>query len=251
MNKGLSTVCASSLAFLALATSALACQGQNVLYEDDFSFADPAWGNSPQMRIDQGVLTLTPVPNGANSIQNQSGFFEGNLDVCVDVVQKVIDPANSWAALIFGGADVNNYYMAQVMGDGYMNVARLQKGRWLYPVPWTQTQGVVKPGNEVNQIRIVTVGNQVTGFVNGQQVWQFRAQLPKDGSLLGVYATSLPGKESFDFDNFKVTEASDAPPPAAPAPPPMAEAPAEPEAEAEPPAGGKPKPGAPGAPKVP
>ena len=232
MNKRLSTVFAGSLAFLMMTTGAFACQGQAVLYEDDFSFADPAWGNYSDVKIDQGVLSLIPAESGSSTLQNQSGFLEGNVDICVDVVQNVADPSVSFAGLLFGGVDYNNYYLLQVSTNGYVNVVRLQKSKWLTPVPWTLTEGVVKAGAEPSQIRIVTAGNIVTGFVNGQQVVQFRAQLPADGMLIGFYGGGAGSQ--FDFDNLKITQASDAPPAAAPAPPPVAEPPAKPEPDPSP-----------------
>ncbi|MBX3577904.1 MAG: hypothetical protein KF723_11890 [Rhizobiaceae bacterium] len=191
---------------LFVSSAALACEGSSVLYEDDFSSADPAWGNYSDLKIDNGVLTLLVNPDSGYPLENQSGFFEGNYDICVDVVQKNTDPSTSWASLLFWGTDYDNYYLFQAATNGYVNVARKQKGRWLNPVNWIQTNGVVKPGTESNNLRVVIVGNQVTGYVNGQQVLQFKGQPPEGGGLIGVYGNSpKDAAASYDFDNYKVT----------------------------------------------
>ena len=256
MSKRISVLCAGALALFS-ATSAFACEGSNILYEDDFATADPAWGtNAPDLRIENGTLLLQPPEGGASVLQNQSGYFEGNLDICVDVIQNVADPTSAWAALLFGGIDYDNYYLFQVATNGFINVARYQKGRWIFPVAWKEVPGVINSGATANQIRVVTRGNQVSGYVNGQEVVQFRAQLPADGGLVGLYATTIKGAGTFDFDNFQVTEAldDDAPGAQPPATPPAAAEPAPapaPDEPAPPAAPGKPVPGAPGIPKTP
>jgi len=201
---------AAGIAALSLAASvqAYACEGASVLYEDDFTAADPAWGNYSDLKIGNGVLTLLVNPDSGYPLENQSGFFEGNYDVCVDVVQKNTDPSTSWASLLFWGIDYENYYLFQAATNGYVNVARKQKGRWLNPVSWIQTADTVRPGTESNNLRVVIKGNQVTGYVNGKEVLSFKGQPPDGGGLLGVYGNSpKDAAASYDFDNFKVTSA--------------------------------------------
>lgn len=205
------TLAAAGAAVISLIASSqilLACEGSSVLFEDDFSSADPSWGNYSDLKIGNGVLTILINPDAGYPLQNQSGFFDGNYDICVDAVQKNTDPTNAWAGILFWGVDYENYYIMDVSTNGYVNVSRKQKGRWLNPVNWVQTDGVVRRGTAANQLRLVVKGNQATGFVNGKEVFSFKGQPPSGGGLIGIYG-SAPKETaaSYDFDNFKVTSA--------------------------------------------
>jgi hypothetical protein len=212
------------LALLALTNGAYACKGPNVLYEDDFSMADPAWGNYTSQKIEGGKLTIAPEQYTGYALENQSSFFT-DFDVCVDVVQKHNDPTTGYAGIVFWGVDYDNFYSLDVATNGFVRVSRKQNQRWLTPVAWTEIAGI-NPGTEVNQVRVTAKGNLATLYVNGTQAASFKGQPPQGGGLLGVYASSPKDSTGlFDFDNFKVTDVSaDAatppPPAAAPAPAP-------------------------------
>ena len=186
---------------------ALACEGSTVLFEDDFSFRDPAWGNYDGTIIADGALTIEVNQGGGYTLLNQASLYE-DFDVCVDLVQHNDDPTNAWASIAFWGLDYENYYTFDVATNGYIKVSRLQNNRWLSPVDWTLTEGVVGQGEQVNHLRVVGQGNVATVFVNGQQVAKFRGQPPQGGSLLGIYgAASTTAGATYDFTNFKVTTA--------------------------------------------
>lgn len=201
----LSTICVGALGFLALTGAAAACNGQTVLYEDDFTSADPAWGDYDGQKIAGGKLTVSPAQYAGYAIQNQTGFFT-DFDVCVDVVQKNSDPTTGYAGILFWGTDYDNFYTFDVATNGYVRVSRKQNTRWLTPVAWVTVPGV-KAGTDVNQVRVVVVGNQATLFVNGAQAAAFKGQPPQGGGLIGVYAASPKDSTGiYDFDNFKVTD---------------------------------------------
>lgn len=205
MNTRLSMAFTCVLALLASTAGAAACQGQNALYSDDFATADPAWGEYDTQKIEEGVLRLLPDANGGLAIENQTGFFE-DFDVCVDLVQKNEDPTTGYAGILFWGIDYDNFYTMDVATNGYIRVSRKQNQRWLTPVSWTPTENIVKPGAEVNQVRVVAKGAEATLFVNGKEVRSFKGQPPKGGGLIGVYAASpKESKGIYDFDNFNVT----------------------------------------------
>ncbi len=217
------TVFAAAVASLALATSpAIACQGSSTLYADDFSFADPAWGNFEGTTIESGKLTIEVNAAGGYTILNQAALYN-DFDACVDVVQRNDDPDGGWGSLVFWGSDYENFYTLDVTTSGYVKVSRVQNNRWLSPVDWTLTEGVVNSGTGVNSLRVVARGNVATVFVNGKQVAQFRGQPPEGGGLLGIYGAAPTGSPaSLDFTNFVVTTA-DADLSAAPQPPSDAE----------------------------
>ena len=207
MKRHLAAMSAASIALLLTAAPALACGGSQTLFEDDFSFGDSNWGNYEGTTFENGLMTIAVEAGRLYALQNQAGLYD-DFDVCIDVYQRTEDPETGWASLMFWGVDYSNYYTLDVATNGYVKVSRYQNSRWLSPMEWTLTEGVVNAGEELNQLRVVAVGNVATVFVNGRQVGQIRGQPPEGGSLLGVYGQgSDNAPASFDFDNFKITTA--------------------------------------------
>jgi hypothetical protein len=196
---------AAAVWLVALAVPAIACTGSTVLFEDDFSFADPAWGNYDGTTIANGQMTIQVEPGLGYTLLNQAGLYQ-DFDACIDVVQHNADPSTAWASLLFWGTDYQNFYAFDVAGNGYVKVSRLQNNRWLSPVDWILTEGLVNPGEQVNHLRVRAVGNVAQVFVNGRQVAQFRGQPPEGGGLIGVYGlASADAGASYDFTNLRVT----------------------------------------------
>jgi hypothetical protein len=196
---------AASLAVMISALPVVACTGSTVLFEDDFSFADPAWGNYDGTTIGNGQMTIQIEPGLGYTLLNQASLYQ-DFDMCIDVVQHNTDPSTAWASLLFWGVDYQNFYALDVAGNGYVKVSRLQNNRWLSPVDWILAEGAVNPGEEVNHLRVRAIGNVAQVFVNGQQVAQFRGQPPEGGGLIGVYGLAPAGAgASYDFTNLRIT----------------------------------------------
>jgi hypothetical protein len=207
MKTCLAAVLAGCLALSAGTGEAIACQGSTTLFEDDFSFADPAWGGYDGTVIENGALTINLDPDIWYALENQAGFYDA-FDFCVDVVQRHDDPSQAWGSILFWGIDYDNFYTFDVATNGFVRVSRLQNGRWLTPVGWTETTGVVNPGILTNQLRVVAKGNVATVYVNGTEVAKFRGQPPEGGGLIGVFGYSPPASgASYEFRNFVVTSA--------------------------------------------
>ena len=143
---------AAALAAVLSAAPVAACTGTTVLFADDFSIADPAWGNYQGTTFSSGQMTIEAEAGGGYMLLNQFALYQ-DFDICMDVVQHVSDPSTGWASLIFWGLDYDNFYMLDVAGNGYVRVTRVQNARWLSPVSWTLTEGVVKPGEELRTLR--------------------------------------------------------------------------------------------------
>ncbi|MCX8570745.1 hypothetical protein [Aminobacter sp. MET-1] len=193
---------------LCFTAQTVACGGSRVLFEDQFSSADLAWGNYSDLRIENGSLTLLVNPGAGYPLHREGTVFSGDYEICTSVVQKNMDPSVAWASLLFWGADYENYYVFQVATNGYVNVARRKGGVWQQnPVGWKKTSGLVNPGMQPNELRLVIKGSQVTGYVNQTKVLSFKGRAPKGASFAGVYGNAPDGlTASYDFDYFKVTE---------------------------------------------
>ena len=187
--------------------AALACQGSQVLFEDGFATLDPTWGTADDaFFIEDGQLTIMPGYDEYYSALNTMGTYE-DIDLCFNLEAIKADPeGNSFAGLIFWAIDYDNYYYVVVTAEQSIGVFRRQRGRVLPQLRWA-TFDALKPGNGVvNELRVVTVGNAATIYVNGQEYGTIKGQPPSDGQQIGVRATSPRNDRAvWGFDDVRIT----------------------------------------------
>lgn len=201
------SLAAGAAALVLMASSALACQGPKVLFEDTFDRLDPTWGvEDDAFFIKNGELNILPNPDQAYYAFNNSGYYD-DVDYCVDVIAINADLAgDSYAGEIFWGIDKDNYYSFLVTADGFASVFRRQKGKTLSQVDWEKFDAVKTGADAVNQLRVVTQGNKATLYVNGAEFRTITGQPPDDGWQFGVRAASPKNsKATYGFDNVKIT----------------------------------------------
>src|SRR5919109_1805919 len=105
--------------FMHTTKSVLACKGSQVLFEDNFSTLDPAWGeSSDRQSVKDGKLIIQPEAGKIWSTINQANLFE-DMDACIKVrIAKSDDP--TWGGgLIFWASGYDNYYYLLVNGEGW------------------------------------------------------------------------------------------------------------------------------------
>ena len=187
--------------------AALACQGSQVLFEDGFATLDPTWGTADDaFFIEDGQLTIMPGYDEYYSALNTMGTYE-DIDLCLNLEAIKADPeGNSFAGLIFWAIDYDNYYYVVVTAEQSIGVFRRQRARVLPQLRWATFDGL-KPGNGVvNELRVVTVGNAATIYVNGQEYGTIKGQPPSDGQQIGVRATSPRNDRAvWGFDDVRIT----------------------------------------------
>jgi len=182
-----------------------ACRGNEVIYQDRFEPGDSSWGRHAWMKFERGKLVVTADPGSNLAIQNQSLFFD-DYDVCVDVAQRLGNATGGYAGLLFWGTDAGNYYTFDVSIYGHIRVSRLQNNAWVVPLPWVRARAV-SSGTSVNTLRVRTLGNRITVYVNGVEAASLQGHPPSGGSRVGLLSVS-PGAAQgmFEFDNFTVTK---------------------------------------------
>jgi hypothetical protein len=198
------------LGFLFLASGAVAahaCEGSEVLFEDNFDTMEPAWGaEDDAFYRDNGQLVITPGLDEFYSALSNAGLYD-DIDFCASVTAVKPDPAgHSYAGLIFWAIDYDNYYCVLISADGSAAIVRRQRGRTLTQLNYTSAP-VLKTGpGAVNRIRVVTVGNLASIYLNGELFRQFKGQPPPNGQQIGVRATSPKDDRAvYAFDDIQVT----------------------------------------------
>lgn len=188
--------------------SAFACEGKEVLFEDNFESLDPTWGEADDsFYLQDGRLVVSPSLDKYYAALNTAGVYD-NIDFCVRIYSLKADPkGNTFAGVIFWASDYDNYYYALVAGDGAVAIFRRQRGKVLSQVDWTSFAAAKKGDDVVNNLRVVTVGKQARIYVNGQLFREVTGQPPPNGQQIGVRAISSKDlKAVYAFDDIKITE---------------------------------------------
>ena len=100
-----------------------------VLFSDDFSTLDPAWGPADgQQSVAGGNLVFQP--NAGNSY---TSLYQGTLFRDADIRVKISEASGDTdepAGIVFWATDYSNLYTAQVRGDGSVGISQLKQGSW-------------------------------------------------------------------------------------------------------------------------
>jgi len=198
-----------ALAFLcAFPSLTHACEGKQVLFEDNFTNPDPSWGpNNEVFQAGSGKGVLKALANSPAWKWNPAYVFE-TADICAEakLAQGQWTPDTS-VGLMFWVVDNTAFYMFAVYGSGKAMAFRRVGGRWLPSLLTAKVDGLKLDGTDPIKLRVVLRGATATFFVNGKQVGEIKGQPPAGGGNFGAYAqTEEPNKEALiDLTNFKVT----------------------------------------------
>jgi hypothetical protein len=186
-----------------LGSLALAADDPSILFSDDFSTLDPAWGNADaNMQVAGGKMVLKPQVNGSYTALYQGTTFD-EVDVRVKITQTE-GMADEPAGVVFWAVDYDNKYEAFLQADGNFSVVRGVKGKFLNPVAWKVQDAVKKGLNQVNELRVVTKGHMATVYINDKEVASFKGFPPEGGSEVGLHAESGTAIYTWTFSDFVV-----------------------------------------------
>jgi len=199
---------ASAIALLAGVASAKACEGKNVLFEDQFTELAPTWDADPNdAKLDNGKLVVSVKPDWLIAVANTFQVYD-DIDFCVDVTptKDTSDAANSEGGVVFWFLDYSNFYTFEIDGQGEASVWRKQRGKWLKQVPWMKAPGLKSGTDATNTLRVVTVGNQATFYANGQKFQSLKGTPPEVQQIGILVGSPKKSGAGFSFSNLKVTE---------------------------------------------
>jgi hypothetical protein len=149
---------------------------------------------------------IQPDVNAGFVALNQANQFN-DIDASIkESMAKTND--TTWAGgFVFWAKDNNNYYALLVSGEGLFAVKRYVDSRALTPVDWSENASIKKGVGQVNELRIVTKGNQATAYINGTQVTTFKGQPPDGGGFVGVKGSSSEKSQiTWEFADLKVVK---------------------------------------------
>lgn len=170
-------------------TAAVVGADEQILFSDDFTELRPGWGEAGELRsVSDGRLIINLKPQLIHgSLYRDQRFRDADLRV------QVVESSGSNdqpAGLIFWGSGYDDYYVARIRLNGQFSVGRRTRGVWLTPVGLRDCEQVQQGPGAVNELRVVTRGDEAVCYVNGVQVAVLRGYPPANGSMLGLYAES-------------------------------------------------------------
>jgi hypothetical protein len=194
-----------AVALALISTPALACKGRNTIMSDDFAKEDASWQAVwGEFSVANGRGQLKSEPGNAAMVLNGSDYVESG-DICVDLIAP--NARNLFAGIVFNavvqGDAAGLYTFIANINEGTVAVGRLTKGKFLLPVGWRKSDAINQRANATNTLRLTWKGNNATAYVNDKQVASFGVQSQKE-TYVGLLA--WPEAETFQFDNFKVTD---------------------------------------------
>jgi hypothetical protein len=195
------------IATLAASGASAVCPGREVLFEDKFDALKTTWGDPGEVvRVEEGQLVLTPASGAYAWRANTAGLYD-DIDMCVTVTTvKGVDPVSAIAGLVFWYSSVNDFYVLEIAPNGKASIWRRQRGKWLTQVKWTDAQVNTGDGT-TNELRVTTVGNNATFYLNGTKFQTISGTRPEKGQQIGLMAVSPEsGSARFAFDDLRVTK---------------------------------------------
>ncbi len=187
-----------------------ACEGNQVLLEDNFRTPRPMWRAPDEFHgIRDGKMLIMPSLNRNFLV---SVFVRGHslidMDACVDVALVRGGPqiVHTYGGLAFWASRVDKFYELMIGPSGTFGVDRQMPNRRLTIVAFNTSTAVKSGLNQFNRLRVKTRRNTATLYINGIQVAYFTGQPPPGGGDVGLTAQSGPNtRDVYAFSNFKIT----------------------------------------------
>lgn len=176
------------------ATGTLECKaGSNTAFADDFKRPDAGWGDlGATASYEAGALVVKPQENRTRTLLYQ-GLRYVNATSCVQLQWPNDDVKAEEIAsggLAFWGQGNANFYEASIFRDGTFDVYRLMDDQWITVVKRTKADAIKIGKTDVNQLKVATVNNIATLFINGTKVAEIQGQPPRAGGAVGLFAQS-------------------------------------------------------------
>jgi hypothetical protein len=186
---------------------AMACEGQEVVFEDKFQDDAGGWAIRDTMEIKDGAFTFKLAPDDMQSNLNVA-FTVQDADLCAEVQWPVGDQPMLGAGLLFWGQDNRTYYQFGILNNGKYWIARKRDGKWLGTIAANIDSSAIKTGpGETNTLRVKTTGNNVTFYINGTKIRDLRGQEPKSAWRFGLSGDNFDKDKDAQvvFKSVKVT----------------------------------------------
>jgi len=186
---------------------ASACEGSDVVFEDQFTDDTGGWAINKDIEVKDGSFVFKLPPDAMQSDLNVT-YTVKDADICSETVWPSGSPAILGAGLLFWGEDNRNYLQFGILNNGKFWIARRLDGKWNTIVENVDSSAIiVKPGAS-NTLRVKVSGDVASFFINGTKVRDLRGQAPKGGWRFGLSGDNFDKDKDVRvvFKSVKVTD---------------------------------------------
>lgn len=184
-----------------------------ILFQDDFSKTNSGWDRADwnEGLTDYGndVYRMAIKVPSYDIWANPGQYFEGDVRVEADATKVSGEDDNDFGLICrySGSPESPNYYFFIMSSDGYAVIGKVTDGVTGYiSSDRMEFSNAINQGSTLNHLRADCIGNNLTFFVNGQQVVS-TTDSSYTGGDVGIVAGTfeIPSTEIV-FDNFIVTK---------------------------------------------
>jgi hypothetical protein len=177
-----------------------------LLYSDNFTTRkESGWSTFTDANVSRfykdGKYHIK-VKNGGLSYWSFAGKDFQDFVLEVNATQEGGPDDNDYG-IVTRYANPGNYSLFMVTGDGFYGFAKRENNQWAIPVKWTRSDAV-KEGNSTNTIKLVSLGENLTLYANGEKLADFLDSSPRSGDIGFWVETFQEGNVGIAFDNLKV-----------------------------------------------
>jgi hypothetical protein len=163
---------------------------------------------SDRIQMKDGALHIIETSAAANWA-TFSGFNFTDMEASLTIAPQV--PTGNAAGLIFWATGPSDFFLVSIDdASGTFGVNRrisANGGSWQVLVPYEANAAVKSGAGAVNTIRIVTKGNSVALFINGQTIGTLAVLAPEGGGMVGIEGEGQEGKPAdYIFSNISVSQ---------------------------------------------
>ena len=195
---------------LSIFAVAILCSGEEVLFQDDFTKADPGWPvTASGFSIKDGKFLMEVEANSASLFLNRSHVFQGmSASVNAQVVHGGI---HSVAGFVFWAQDYKNYW-AVLISNGTIGIFRYVNDERQVISGWENHAEIKEAIGETNLLKVTIRADQVVVNINGKDSLSFKGfkgTPPQGGGAIGMKGSSESGgatPSTIAFSNLNVTK---------------------------------------------
>jgi hypothetical protein len=187
--------------------AALACDGDQIIFEDKFADDAGGWPLRDTIEVKDGSFIFKLPPDDMQSNLNVT-FTVKDADICSETVWPNDDQPVLGAGLLFWGEDNRTYFQFGILNNGKFWIARKQDGKWLGTIAANVDSAAINKGpGATNTLRVKTSGNSASFYINGTKVRDLRGQAPKGDWRFGLSGDNFDKQKNAEvvFKTVKVT----------------------------------------------
>jgi|AGTN01.1.fsa_nt_gi hypothetical protein len=193
-----------------LNTSAIACKGSKLLYQQDFVDPDVGWVFDSVAKLDKKERVVLKPDAGRMYETRYVGPSFSDADMCVDVTfDKGAAAKGSCAGLLFlsEAPEKKSCYTVMISPERTFGILRREEsGGFKVVTKFSGSDAIKGNWGDTNKLRVLVKSPKAILYINEQKITEFDCSVPDRGGQVGFIAQSpKDGPSSFAFDNLRIT----------------------------------------------